>query len=1734
MSSIDERVVKMQFDNAQFETGVSKSLRTLGRLKEALNLKSTAKNLQSFQDSVHGDLTGLGSSLDILSRRFSSMGIFSGTVLANLATDAYRYGKKITTSLLGAINAGGKARAFNIEQAKFQLKGLGVAWEKIEEDISYGVKDTAYGLDVAAKAASQLIASGVKFGKDSNEMKAALRGISGVAAMTNSTYEDTARIFTTISGNGRLMGNELNSLGARGLNAAAILGKALNKSEQEIRDMVRKGQIDFNTFAKIMDDAFGKHAKDANKTFTGAMSNVKSALSRIGADFYAPMIDSADNRKFRNIIDVLNAVRTKIDEIHVATKPFAEFINNILKKFSADAERAVNALDVSNFPSVLNRIQNGMSSAVRVFYILIRALSTLKAAVEKVIPIEGILATIGDVFKDVFGKNTLERAIDYISKLTTKFTFFSKSLTSNTQLVKNFHDIFKGIFSLVRSGSVILEPLFGFLKQIVGIFGSLIMGITDIAAALGRAVSEGDAAKNIANALSEVFGKLSGKIKSLTSNLRSGNGIFGYFTDLFKVIAKIPGAISDTIGQFFKFDQVAQAFQAGFLYFIVHKIRILVMWIKQTASLKTGFLSVIYEFKDALWNFTNGLRYKQINEVGKALLKLAVALLILSTINPERLANSTVAMSLLFSELIGFMAIFNKMNAGGLKNIISFGFAMSALNGLVTTMLLLSVSLKIMSSINFDQMLVALTGMTAGLYALIKALKVISDIKTKDVVKSATTLKTLAGSLIILALALKLMASMSWGELVKGLTGMTGGLLGLVGALQLMSKISDATIKSNSKVLITLSTALLILTFAMSKLAGLSWGDLAQSLVGVAGGLGLLISEIWMLNQIGSTNIISSSVALLTMSSSLLVLSGALKILASMGWTDIGQSMLALSGGLSAMVLALTLLSSHALGALGASTALLILSGALVVLSGVLVTLGALPTGVLVTGLVALAGALGVLIVAASLAIPVIPALLALGAAIVGIGVGIGTATAGIGVLAIGIAAVISAITGFITIGVPALDGFWKHVTKFTTNMIKELPNFLNNLAKQIETYGPEINAAFIRVLKAFLLNTIDFWIRFGSEIWPYLKKFGAFLIDKVIVLKGKIIAKAKQIWTSIKEEVSSWPGRMLKFGKNIIDGLLDGLKEKLDSVLSFFTDLGNKALTKFKDVFGIHSPSKKMHEVGKNIVYGFVNGLKDTKGKALDAFVKTFVDPFKLTTKELPKILRAAISNYKDSFSGVSGEFGKFSITTKQARLSVIEYANALYKKTGQHKEDTKVIKENIKELRKLQNELNKVENSNKLSDKEKKSRVKKLKSDIIKSEKELQEALKAPAKGMAKAYEEMQKQISDSIKSSLNVLSLSLDTQLDMFKKFEDTTEITAADILINMESQINGVKEWNRNLKTLSEKGFTKDILDKLRDMGPQAANHVKAFMTMTSEEMNKANELFKEKATMTAETLLNNFSNKITEAKQFSADIREMAKAGFNKDLIELMGQQGLGASEYVRAFLDMTGGQIQEFNRMFVESIKLPDSLTQEVMTSIAATGKQNLENMLGLSTEEAKTSGSRVSNAFVTGLQEKMNSMIPAVKTAAYNLAKDVQTETKRNLNREKGINIAKVFADGLVEGLNASGSRVKEAAVSIARTAYQAAMSVINDELSTPIITPVLDLTGVKANANQLTTLLNSSIPVSLPMSGNGQALHTNGNVTFVQNNYSPRALDRMEVYRQTQNQIKTVKKILKGGKKG
>ena len=343
-STVEERIVEMRFDNNQFESGVKQTMSTLDKLKEKLVFKNDVQGLDNIQNSINRiDLSVAMRGIDAFQQKLSGLQIFGKRIVENLADDFYGAIKKVENGMHGVfqqISTGGANRALNIEQAKFQLEGLHIAWEDIKGDIDYAVSGTAYGLDAAARVAAQLSASQVQVGDD---MKAALRGISGVAAMTNSSYEEIGRIFSQVAGAGRLYTQDMLQMSSRGLNIAAALGQQLGHTEAEIRDMVTKGQIDFKTFATAMNEAFGEQATKANNTYTGSLSNVKAALSRLGADIKAGHFET-----FRQVfVDLI----PKLNEFKKAFKPVENVIIKVETAIGKLLQKIISMVDVTKLVS---------------------------------------------------------------------------------------------------------------------------------------------------------------------------------------------------------------------------------------------------------------------------------------------------------------------------------------------------------------------------------------------------------------------------------------------------------------------------------------------------------------------------------------------------------------------------------------------------------------------------------------------------------------------------------------------------------------------------------------------------------------------------------------------------------------------------------------------------------------------------------------------------------------------------------------------------------------------------------------------------------------------------------------------------------------------------------------------------------------------------------------------------------------------------------------------------------------------------------------------------------------------------------------------------------------------------------------------------------------------------------------------------------------------------------------
>jgi hypothetical protein len=98
--------------------------------------------------------------------------------------------------------------------------------------------------------------------------------------------------------------------------------------------------------------------------------------------------------------------------------------------------------------------------------------------------------------------------------------------------------------------------------------------------------------------------------------------------------------------------------------------------------------------------------------------------------------------------------------------------------------------------------------------------------------------------------------------------------------------------------------------------------------------------------------------------------------------------------------------------------------------------------------------------------------------------------------------------------------------------------------------------------------------------------------------------------------------------------------------------------------------------------------------------------------------------------------------------------------------------------------------------------------------------------------------------------------------------------------------------------------------------------------------------------------------------------------------------------------------------------------------------------------------------------------------------------------------------------------------------------VDMIDEEVGTePTIRPILDLTNVEAGTRQLNTMFARTQAMSIDVGNrhgsvdgqNGAASGRSGTTySFTQNNYSPKALSRIDIYRQTKNQFSAIERMV------
>ena len=462
--SVDQRIVEMKFENGKFKNDIKETIDSLEKLKKETDFSGV-------QDSAKQiDFSKITNEVDKVKLSFNLLDVVRAKIFD-------RIGEKILNGFESGLNkipqlfkktidimkSKGWSRAANLENATFQLEGLGIAWENVSKQIDNAVSGTAYGLDSAARAAAQLSASGVKIAEgwkfskvinaDVDEMERALGAISGIAAMTNSSYDDIANIFTDAAGRGKVTADTFNRIAQRGLNSAATLAKAMGTTEEAVKKMASKGQISFQQFADAMYDAYYEQAKKSNETFDGALSNMQFALGKIGAEFAKP-IRAGLIEPFNEVRQTINRVKTEMQNSGLF-EYFTKLTTVLSKTFSLFVKNF--RMNDENFKWVGN---------------LAKAFENLVEVILRVV------IPIKDAFKSVFGDSVIKS----VNNMTKGFADFINALKPSAETANYIRIAFEGFFKIVKALGT------GTAQLIRGITGINVEG-TSLIGWIGKAIA---------------------------------------------------------------------------------------------------------------------------------------------------------------------------------------------------------------------------------------------------------------------------------------------------------------------------------------------------------------------------------------------------------------------------------------------------------------------------------------------------------------------------------------------------------------------------------------------------------------------------------------------------------------------------------------------------------------------------------------------------------------------------------------------------------------------------------------------------------------------------------------------------------------------------------------------------------------------------------------------------------------------------------------------------------------------------------------------------------------------------------------------------------------------------------------------------------------------------------------------------------------------------------------------
>lgn len=1198
-STIDNRVVQMEFDNRRFEENVATSLSTLDKLKKSLNMDGAAKGFDNINKAASNvNMSGLGVAVDQVGLKFRAMYTIADQALRNLTTRVMNTAERMVKALtIDPIKTG--LDEYEIKMNAIQTIQANTRGKNTMDDITAALEDLNTYADKTIYNFAQMTNNVGKFTAQGYDVKAAadaVKGLANLAAASGASAEDMARatyqMSQALGGTIRLM--DWNSL--RNANMATTELKntltALAKTKGiDVDSMIKE----HGTFEQTLSEGWlsGEMFTEAMNIYSGLYSEAelkaKGFTDEQVKNFIelAKMAESAatEVKTFTQLWDVLK---------ETAQSGWTQTWEILIGDFET-AKKMFTGLQI-HFSDIINGWSDARNELLKGWKDAGGRQDLIDSFVNLYDAIVSIVKPVKEAFREFFPPVTVDRLVKFTSGLKDFTARLKESVKIGSKFSDNIKRIARGVFAAVDIVLELGKAIWNAFCDLLGIVAPAGEGVLGFAANLGDALVElrnwiksGDVFGKVFGKITGVIGAVAGGIKKFGSflkncieNLTEAEFSVSAFTDKIKarfqqlakigeffkkaftsignvarsiwgVISPILSKIKDGflvltkgIGDAFRrlfaeadFSTFLDLTNAGLLGAILFGVKKFVDNFMATVKDGGGLISTVKEFfggikeslsgtlgsvKDSLVSWQNSLKANTLMTIAKAIAILAAALFVLSLLDSDKLGVALAAVTGLFIDLFGAMAIFQKVI--GPKGVMEFGKLSTVMIGVSVAVLILSFAMAKLSQLDWNGLAKGLVGITGAIGILIGGMALLSKVVEKMSITKwrADKMSTMIFQMIGLAIAVRILASacevfsgMSWEGLAKGLSGMAGALVGLGIALKLMPKSSALSAVG----MVVAAVALLMLAGVMKVIGLLKWDEIGKGLVVIAAALGILALGLYAMSGTAM-----GAVSLIIASTALAIFAGALKLVGLLKWGEIAKGLVAIGGCLVLLGVGLTAMITSLPGA----AALVVASLALAIIAPVLKLLGTMSWGSIAKGLIAIAGAFAVLGVAGYVIGPVVGVVIGLAAAIALIGVGMMTAGVGVVLLAAGITALATALSaGAVTIA--------KGITVVLVSIIQLIPTLATALAQGI--------LEFLKVLNEG-----------ASVLYDTVRTIVGGMVDVLIELVPKIADGAMKLIIYLLKLLAENTPQIVEYIFDFLIGLLDGIAARLPELIQSAVDV--------------------------------------------------------------------------------------------------------------------------------------------------------------------------------------------------------------------------------------------------------------------------------------------------------------------------------------------------------------------------------------------------------------------------------------------------------------------------------------------------------------------------------------------------------------------------------------------------